>query len=147
MNTTTTNLAKQPTYLDPTQESGRDFIMRGIKGPVTMLNMLRFRAVADYSASPDLAPETPISGAQAFQRYIEHTMPFLKETGGELVFLGEGGKFLIGPQDEHWDMVMLVRQTSVESFLSFANHQPYLVGLGHRTAALEDSRLLPLVSL
>jgi hypothetical protein len=38
-----------------------------------------------------------------------------------------------------------VRQSSVQSFLAFASNQGYLSGMGHRTAALEDSRLLPLV--
>jgi hypothetical protein len=42
---------------------------------------------------------------------------------------------------------MLVRQSSVASFLAFASHDAYLAGLGHRTAALEDSRLLPLSEL
>ena len=132
-------------YLDVTQESGRDFMMRGIAGPVVMLNLLRFREVADYSAAPELAPDAPISGAEAFQRYIDHTLPHLRESGGDLLFLGRGGRFLIGPEAERWDMTMLVKQASVESFLAFAGDEPYLGGLGHRTAALEDSRLLPLV--
>jgi hypothetical protein len=42
---------------------------------------------------------------------------------------------------------MLVRQRSVETFLAFATDAAYLAGLGHRTAALEDSRLLPLVEM
>ena len=109
-----------------------------------MLNLLRFREVADYSASPELAPETAISGAAAFERYIAHTLPYLRESGGELMFVGAGGSFLIGPEDERWDMVMLVRQKSVESFLAFASNEGYLAGMGHRTAAIEDSRLLPL---
>ena len=29
--------------------------------------------------------------------------------------------------------------------MEFASNQEYLAGIGHRTAALEDSRLLPLV--
>jgi hypothetical protein len=29
--------------------------------------------------------------------------------------------------------------------MAFAGHGAYLAGLGHRTAAVEDSRLLPLV--
>ena len=128
-----------------TQEAGRDFVMRGIKGPVVMLNLMRFRAVADYAATPELAPPAPISGAEAFRLYIDHTMPHLRESGGEVLFLGEGGRFLIGPEAERWDMAMLVKQASVDSFLAFAGHEPYLGGLGHRTAALEDSRLLPLV--
>jgi len=49
-------------YLEPTFEAGRDLVMRAIAGPVVMLNLLRFRAVADYSATPGLAPDAPISG-------------------------------------------------------------------------------------
>jgi len=39
---------------------------------------------------------------------------------------------------------MMVRQSSIQSFFAFANNQDYLAGMGHRTAAVEDSRLLPL---
>jgi uncharacterized protein (DUF1330 family) len=134
-------------YLEPTQQSGRAFWQRGIAGPVVMLNLLRFRKIADYSADPELAPATPISGAAAFDRYVAHTLPYLQESGGALLFLGEGGGFLIGPVEERWDRVMLVRQSSVQAFMAFADHAGYLAGLGHRTAALEDSRLLPLAEL
>jgi hypothetical protein len=137
----------QTRYLEPTQESGSSLVTRRIAGEVVMLNLLRFREVADYSATPDLAPESAISGAEAFQRYIDHTLPYLRESGGELLFLGQGGAFLIGPQNERWDAAMLVRQRSVEAFLAFALHRAYLAGIGHRTAALEDSRLLPLVQV
>lgn len=135
-----------PFYLEPTQESGRDFLLRGIEGEVVMLNLLRFREVADYSATPELEPDTPRSGAQAYELYIEHTLPHLRESGGDLEFIGEGGPFLIGPGDERWDLVMLVRHTSVETFMSFASNEAYLSGMGHRLAAISDSRLLPIVA-
>lgn len=131
-------------YLEPTQEAGRAFVMRRMEGQVVMLNLLRFRDIADYSQTPELAPDMPISGTAAFYRYIEHTLPYLRESGGDLMFLGAGGPFLIGPEQERWDMAMLVQQHSAESFLAFAGHEAYLAGIGHRTAALEDSRLLPL---
>jgi hypothetical protein len=134
-------------YLEVSQQAGREFVQRGIEGPVTMLNLLRFREVADYEANPELAPEAPISGAEAFERYVRCTLPLLRDTGGDLVFLGAGGPFLIGPEHERWDLVMMVRQSSVQSFLAFASHDAYLAGLGHRTAALEDSRLLPMTDL
>jgi uncharacterized protein (DUF1330 family) len=112
-----------------------------------MLNLLRLREVADYSAHPELAPARPISGAEAYDRYIAHTMPYLEASGGALMFLGEGGPFLIGPEGERWDRAMLVRQKSAESFTAFASDKAYLAGLGHRTAAVEDSRLQPLAPL
>lgn len=131
-------------YLEPTYEAGRALAMRGIKGEVVMLNLMRFRKVADYSAAPELAPGTPISGAEAYDRYIAHTLPFLLESSGELLFLGEGGAWLIGPQSERWDRAILVRQSSVQAFMSFSGNEAYLAGIGHRIAAIEDSRLLPL---
>lgn len=121
--------------------------MRGLSGEVIMLNLLHLREVADYTATPELAPTAPISGAEAFDRYIQHTLPFLRDSGGELLLLGQGGSWLIGPESERWDLVMLVRQRSVQSFLAFAQHKGYLAGLGHRTAAIDDSRLLPLTAL
>ena len=133
-------------YFEPTQEQGRALFARGLTGPVVMLNLLRLREVADYSASPELAPASPISGREAYRRYMEHTTPFLAASGGELIFLGDGGAYFIGPPDERWDIAMMVKQASLQSFLAFASDQAYLKGLGHRTAAVEDSRLLPLVA-
>jgi len=132
-------------FLDVTQEAGAALFARNITRKVIMLNLLRFRDVADYSANPELMPPDPISGAEAFQKYIDHALPFLKESGGDVVFLGKGGRYLIGPQEEQWDFVMLIRQNSLSDFLAFSSNQDYFAGLGHRTAALEDSRLLPIV--
>lgn len=134
-------------FLEVSQEVGAALFRRNITGEVVMLNLLRFREIADYSANPELAPKEPISGAEAYQKYIDYTLPFLQESGGDLMFLGEGGKYLIGPQDERWDLMMLVRQNSLSDFLAFSSDKAYLAGMGHRTAALEDSRLLPLVEV
>jgi hypothetical protein len=131
-------------YLEPTQQSGAALFRRGIAGPVVMLNLIRLRDIADYASSPELAPPTPISGAEAFDRYIGHTLPHLKASGGELLFLGKGGAFFIGPADERWDIAMIVRQASLDAFIAFASNAIYLAGMGHRTAAPEDTRLLPM---
>jgi hypothetical protein len=134
-------------YLEPTQKAGAALFGREIKGEIVMLNLLRFREIADYSLNPELMPPEPISGRLAYQKYIDHTLPILEATGGGIMFLGEGGPYLIGPEEDHWDMAMLIKQKSLTDFMSFASHRKYLEGIGHRTAALEDSRLLPLVEL
>src|SRR3990167_2189362 len=97
-------------YLEPTQEAGREFFSRNIQGPIVMLNLMRFRAMADYSSAPQLAPSVPITGAAAYKLYMDHTLPFLTKSGGEILFYGQGGRYLIGPSYERWDAVMLVRQ-------------------------------------
>ncbi len=132
------------TFLEPTHEAAVSFFSRPPAGRVVMLNLLRFRPIADYAASPELAPPAPISGREAYGKYMAHTLPYLEASGGELLFFGRGGPFLIGPADERWDAAMLVSQASAATFLAFASNRGYLAGVGHRTAALEDSRLLPL---
>lgn len=107
------------TYLDPTEEAGREFFMRGITGSVVMLNLLRYRALADYSAAPELAPPSPITGEEAYRLYMEHTLPHLERSGGRVLFFGRGGRFLIGPDDERWDAAMLVQQESTAAFMAF----------------------------
>ncbi len=131
-------------YFEPTQESGAALFRRGIEGPIVMLNLVRFREWADYSTTPELAPPSPISGAEAYRRYVEFTKPFLHSSDGEVLFEGDGGHFFIGPPDERWDAVLLVRQSSLDAFFAFATNADYLAGIGHRTAAIDDSRLLPL---
>jgi hypothetical protein len=76
-----------------------------------------------------------------------HALPFLTQSGGAVLFLGEGGPFLIGPPGERWDRAMLVRRSFVADFMAFVSDTAYLAGMGHRTAAVEDSRLLPLVPI
>lgn len=132
-------------HFEPSDANARRLFERGIEGPVTMLNLLRFREDADYAAAPHLAPPSPISGRDAYERYVRHTIPFLDATGGSIEFTGLGGHYFIGPPDERWDLVMLITQASVDDFFAFASNPDYMVGVGHRTAALEDSRLLPIV--
>jgi hypothetical protein len=132
-------------YLEPVDENVMQLLKRRINGPVVMLNLLRFREQADYSSFPELAPPSPISGSDAYDLYVRHTMPFLTAGGGSVVFYGVGGHNFIGPPDERWDRVMAIRQSSVADFFAFAANAEYMAGVGHRTAALEDSRLIPMV--
>ena len=134
-------------YLEPSPDAGRALFTQGITGPVVMLNLLRLRAVADYSGAPDLAPDQPISGAAAYDLYVAHTLPLLRKTGGDVIFLGKGGGFFIGPPDEVWDLAMLVRQASLADFAAFAKDAAYLAGIGQTSLALQHEINNPLAAL
>lgn len=131
-------------HIHATQEAGKAFFMRNITGPVVMLNLLKFRDIADYSGSPKLAGESEISGKEAYKRYMQSVGPLLHAAGGELLFQGTGGAWLIGPESDSWDLVLVVKHASVQKFMAFAQDEAYLAIEGHRTAALMDSRLLPM---
>jgi hypothetical protein len=133
-----------PTYLEVSPEQGARFFGNPPAGEVVMLNLLRFRDQADYSHAPKLEPEGGISGEGAYRLYMEAITPLLEASGGALLFAGTADHFLIGPAQERWDFTMLVRQSSAQSFLAFASDPAAQVATCHRTAALVDSRLLPL---
>ena len=112
-------------------------------GPVVMLNLLRYRPEADYSDAPELSTGDTPSGQAAYNTYMKAVAPIIAEAGGELLYFGKADRFLIGPVDEHWDAVLLVRYPSAKAFVGMAQSEAYRKVAGHRTAALQDSRLLP----
>ncbi|HJL18745.1 MAG TPA: DUF1330 domain-containing protein [Sandaracinaceae bacterium LLY-WYZ-13_1] len=133
--------------LHPTKEQFRAFAAAGRDGPVVMLNLLRFREVADYRDAPTLAGVGPVSGAEAYARYAKAMAPLLAEAGAELVFRGPALPVLVGGADEAWDEVLLVRYPSADAFAKMTSSDAYLAVTGHRTAALADARLIPVAPL
>ena len=108
-----------------------------------MLNLLKFRDLADYSMHEELKQLEEITGKEAYRFYMKGTLPELERAGGRVLYFGKSQYFLIGPDSEQWDAVLLVEHQSVQKFMEFAQNPNYLRIAGHRTAALEDSRLLP----
>jgi uncharacterized protein (DUF1330 family) len=137
-------MTTERSFLEVTPEQGAAFFGTPDEGPVVMLNLLRFRETADYSHAPALAPPAPVSGCEAYSRYMREMLPLLHASGGEVLFSGSTAQFLIGPQDEQWDHVLLVRQASKARFLAFASDPESQSITAHRTAAISDSRLLPI---
>ena len=132
-------------YLDATPESGKMFYQEfHNKGKVVMMNLLKFKPKADYTNLDSLKPEKGITGKEAYQLYMDNTLPELKKAGSRIVFFGTSKNFLIGPEFEKWDAMLLVEHQSVAKFMEFAQNKDYLKTIGHRTAALDDSRLLPI---
>ena len=107
--------------------------------PVVMLNLLRFGEQAAYP--PDHEAE-PCSGQEAFGRYGQAVAPLLASWGAESVWQGQQAAMLIGPQDKDWHLAVLVRYPSAGAFVDMTTSEEYLAIVAHRTAALEDSRLI-----
>lgn len=134
-------------YIYPTYEAGKNLAMKNIEGAIINLNLIRLKEVADYAQFPELAPTTAISGYDAFMKYVKLTQPFLEQSGSELLFIGKGDHFLIGPEAEKWDLCLLIKQKSVQDFFAFEQNDAYMQITGPRLAAVADARLLPLQSL
>ncbi len=106
--------------------------------PVTMLNLLRFRADAAY---PPDAGHVPCSGREAYARYSTVAIEKVRAVGGEPVYVADALARFIGPAGEDWDQVILVRYPSLQAFLAMLAMPDYQAAAVHRSAALADSRL------
>lgn len=127
-------------YVEPDPRRFQDFLAEGDPdGPIVMLNLLRYRERAAY---PDGFDAAPASGREAYQRYGAEAVKHVASVGGRVLWAGGGGFTLIGPPDERWDDAVLVEYPSRRAFVEMASRNDYQAIAVHRTAALEDSRLI-----
>ncbi|MEM7543039.1 MAG: DUF1330 domain-containing protein [Pseudomonadota bacterium] len=112
-------------------------------GKITMLNLLRFREIANYTAADEAAP---CSGITAYERYAALVFPLIKKLGGRIIVSGAALGTVVGPQDEEWDRMIIVEYPSIRVMLGMMSSQEYLSIAHHRTAALADSRLIPVTA-
>lgn len=108
-------------------------------GPIVMINLLRYRAAADYPVGFDAAP---CSGREAYQRYGAVAGPLILASGGRPIWIGRVQASAIAPEGEEWDDAILVEYPSRKAFLEMIGSEAYQASAPHRTAALDDSRLI-----
>ena len=100
-------------YLEPTPQAGRAFFTRGIDGAIVMLNLLRCRAIADYAATPELDPGSPITGEAAYRRYRAAYLGKDKEMGKlefsrlRIEVLSPETAFVRGALPPRWSLVLI----------------------------------------
>lgn len=107
-------------YLDANEESGKEFYRRFYnKGRIVLLNLLKFKEIADYSSLRNIKPAVEITGEEAYRLYLESTILELEKVGSRILYYGKSGSFLIGPQHQngmlyYWSNIH--RQQSLWSF-------------------------------
>lgn len=108
--------------------------------PIVMVNLLRYRARADYGGRHDIAP---CSGREAYyQRYSVPTFEVIRRLGGRVFWFGNVQVPLFAPADEKWDDVLLVEYPSFATVLTLVADPEYQANVFHRTAALLDTRVM-----
>lgn len=108
-------------------------------GPVQMINLLKFRAVADYPPGNDHEGST---GEEAYGRYGEVAIRNVMGLGGRLVLMSRFDASIIGDPAEDWDQIAIVEYPGLDAFFALADTDGYLEATEHRTAGLERTRLI-----
>lgn len=100
-------------------------------GPIYMVNLMRYREVADYGDVKD--GDAPVSGREADDRYAP--VEILAAIGAEVVFYGD---VVEGDADEgsRWDRVGIVRYPTRRSFVEMQTRDDFRDRHRHKQAGL-----------
>ena len=105
--------------------------------PIVMLNLIRFRERALDGCDCD-----GMTGEEAYAEYGRRLRALAAEFPGTAFWVGEAKNTFIGPDDERWDLVLLVGYDSVSTFRNMLATDAYQAAAIARTAAVLDSRLV-----
>jgi uncharacterized protein (DUF1330 family) len=115
--------------VDPTGKDLKRFLEEDPGGPVTMLNLLRFK---------------PDGGRESYDQYAKAIVPFLEKVGGEVLYLGDAETPLVQPESGNdWDAVLLVTYPSRQAFSQMVADPEYQQITHLRTEALDAAVLQP----
>ena len=129
------------THIDPTRAQFDAFKGLDRDQPIEMLNLVRFRDLANYPGDHELARDG-LTGAQAYALYGKHTAAILQKVGGSIVWRAKFEITLIGPDGEAWDAMFIARYPTAHAFMAMVSDPGYQVAVVHRQAAVATSRLV-----
>ncbi|MBC8195796.1 MAG: DUF1330 domain-containing protein [Acidimicrobiia bacterium] len=125
--------------IEPSREQLRVLLELGHEGPVHMVNLLRFREVAEYPEGWDGPTGT---GEEAYARYGLVAVARVADLGGCVVTFGPVEALAIGPSDCRWDQVAVIEYPDMRSFLALTEDPVYVDALVHRNAGLAETQVL-----
>ena len=129
--------------VDPTRDQFDAFKALPRDTPIQMLNLIRLKPVADYPPDhPDHGKG--LSGLDAYRAYGRTSGPLFQRLGGRQVWVGRPEVVVTGPLAERWDLAFIAEYPSATAFLAMVTDPEYREHVKHRTAGVEDSRLIRL---
>lgn len=119
----------------PTHEQLQAFLDAPDDGPVTMINLLRFKDRAD-------PPLEHLTGAEATMQYSQEMKKFVERHGASFVLAGTIDTQLIGEGGEDFAFVGIMRYPSRAAYIELAGDPEIAATIGkHREAGLEGQWL------
>lgn len=129
--------------IDPTRPQFDAFKALPRDTPIQMLNLIRLRALANY---PEGHPDhgKGLTGLEAYRAYGRTSTEVFARVGGKQIWAGRPETVLTGPTDERWDLAFIAEYPGGGAFLAMVSDPAYREHVKHRTAGVEDSRLIRL---
>jgi uncharacterized protein (DUF1330 family) len=118
--------------LYPNEQQMMGFLEPGPEGPICMVNLLKFKPLAEYEDGRD----SQLTGREAYQLYEEGVKKLLRQIGGYVGFIGEVERLALGDVEELWDTVALAVWPSRQAMLQVMQSNGMRKIAVHRAAGL-----------
>lgn len=130
-------------YIDPDREAWEVFKGLPRDQPIQMLNLVKLKAKAAYpEGHPDHGKD--LTGLDAYRAYGRTTAHIFKRVGGKQVWAGRPQVMVTGPGSEAWDIAFIAEYPTSAAFIEMVRDPEYRQLVLHRTAGVDDLRLLRL---
>ena len=116
----------------PQPQQAMDFFGGQEDGPFVMVNLLKFKPMAEYDDGSD----AHLTGAEAYFRYGEEVRKLVEGLGGRIRYQGRVTGLLLGDVEDLWDVVALAEYPSLEAFRNMAMSPAMHAIEHHRKAGL-----------
>ena len=116
----------------PNEEQLQGFMEPGPEGPISMVNLLKFKDRAVYEDGR----ATDLTGRQAYELYGAGVRELLADYGGEIVFAGDVTFLALGQVEDLWDEVAIAKYPNRDALLRMSSSPERQALAVHRTAGL-----------
>ena len=128
-------------YVDPDRANWQRFKDLPRDRPIHMLNLIKFRELAEYPAGHPNHGER-LTGREAYALYAAGFQKLVADDGAAMVWKAPLECVVTGPPDE-WDEAFVMGYPNSAAFMKMVKNEEYVRDvLPHRTAAVADSRLI-----
>ena len=117
----------------PNDEQISGFLENPDLGPISMVNLLKFKKKAKYEDGRD----TNLTGKEAYQLYSSEVINFVNKYGGEFLFAGSVSRLMLGEVEDMWDAVAIAKYPSRKAMMDMTMDPGYQKIHIHREAGLE----------
>jgi uncharacterized protein (DUF1330 family) len=117
----------------PNEEQINGFLEDPEIGPISMVNLLKYKEKAIYDDGRD----TNLSGEEAYGLYAAEVINLVEKYGGEFLFAGKVNRLMLGEVEEMWDSIAIAKYPNRKAMFEMTMDPEYQKIHVHRDAGLE----------
>ena len=119
--------------ITPNEEQINGFMQNPDLGPISMVNLLKYKVKAIYEDGRD----TNLTGEEAYGLYAVEVVNLVEKYGGEFLFAGKVSRLMLGEVENLWDSIAIAKYPNRKAMLDMTMDPEYQKIHVHRDAGLE----------